>query len=1205
MKNRKIAKSALGVLLAGCMVMGSVPVSTGVRTYAGTTEGAAESVSNPLTTKWNEAEIGTHTDKGSYTYDKEAQKISIAGSGTKFDKDSAKDDLYYAFFNAKGTITVTTKVQLSEDSAGGQAGIIARNDTESTSPSAALYADSNKGQIRYGYHTETSGGASQVNSDVTVKSDTIYLKLEISEGQATYHVASTADYSDEKVKTQSIAGLKANEIGFFATAGVNAVFTDTKITSENTEDGITTKKVIWDSATGERIPSFTNSAEYGGTYTDAVQFSQEADGNVLKMTAVADESDKGTIRNNKNMDYMLFPQTTENDTISAQVRLSSMSKSTDKVGLFIGQFAFEAPNVRFSTLQFSKNMAAYPHYVNSAQAAGTSGDPKIGNLQMDTDYIMEYAKTADGPIVTFKDASGNVLGTTEELQDWSNYSPSLQPGSAVSYGLAFAGVTAEISNITITDASGYVVYDQNDYYIAKGVAPVVATIDSAAVSQDRDSIDLTWTASAGEGNTAYVVLVSKDGGEYKTAGISKTTSFSYQPDGDGTYQFRIYGKAGDINSATEAKESEKIAYVTPLAQPQLSAAGEDSAVELSWENVEQADQYLLYRAETKDGTYTQIETFAGDTLQYKDSDVTNEQPYYYYLTAVNTETKNTSNPSEIQQVLPTKGHTGKYVCEDGAAKFTVTSKSNDTVLTDQASVAGTIDTAGTLSLEVNGQITATKQVNADSPFSFSIPLSQTRNDVNLYLTDEQGKTTRKTFNFVRLEHYDMLVDAAFTGDDGTLVNGVPCYATVGAAVKAVPSDNQKQVTIFIKNGQYQERVVVTSPYISLIGEDSIGTHIYASEAVADKSAATMWDRNCMYVDSTATGFTMENLTVENSYPYKNGTDEQADALCIVADQTICINVRLVSFQDTLLTDSRVKDETGNYAVTRQYFDKCYITGNVDFIYGAGTSVFHDCDIVARYTQYKADGCFSAARTYATTPIGFVFDSCRFMAEEGCTAGSYRLARPWGADASETFINCYMGSVIQDTGYGDMSGNSYQNARYAEYQTYGPEFVVNNDRPQLSSVQAEAYQAATVFGDFAYEKVLSGLYAKASQQDPETDPAKEKTTESGEEKSSEAETNSKKSEEQTAESKTAESQTAESQTTQEQSSKDVANDGSQSATDSTAGTLEESTVTTTVTAESPATGDRCDLAMWICALCLAMSAMVMTESFRKKKSISQK
>ena len=72
----------------------------------------------------------------------------------------------------------------------------------------------------------------------------------------------------------------------------------------------------------------------------------------------------------------------------------------------------------------------------------------------------------------------------------------------------------------------------------------------------------------------------------------------------------------------------------------------------------------------------------------------------------------------------------------------------------------------------------------------------------------------------------------------------------------------------------------------------------------------------------------------------------------MADQTACINVRLIGYQDTLLTDTRTKDENGNYAVTRQYFNKCYITGNVDFIYGAGTSVFEDCDIVARYTEYN-------------------------------------------------------------------------------------------------------------------------------------------------------------------------------------------------------------------------------------------------------------
>ena len=44
--------------------------------------------------------------------------------------------------------------------------------------------------------------------------------------------------------------------------------------------------------------------------------------------------------------------------------------------------------------------------------------------------------------------------------------------------------------------------------------------------------------------------------------------------------------------------------------------------------------------------------------------------------------------------------------------------------------------------------------------------------------------------------------------------------------------------------------------------------------------------------------------------------------------------------------------------------------------------FEDCDIVARYTAYKSDGCYTAPRTYASTDYGMVFNECRFTAEEG-------------------------------------------------------------------------------------------------------------------------------------------------------------------------------------------------------------------------------
>lgn len=255
----------------------------------------------------------------------------------------------------------------------------------------------------------------------------------------------------------------------------------------------------------------------------------------------------------------------------------------------------------------------------------------------------------------------------------------------------------------------------------------------------------------------------------------------------------------------------------------------------------------------------------------------------------------------------------------------------------------------------------------------------------------------------------------------------------------------------------------------------------------------MWDRNAMYVDSKADGFTAENLTIENSYKYTNGNDQQADALCIVADKTACVNVRLVGYQDTLLTDSRVKGADGNYEVTRQYFSKCYITGNVDFIYGAGTSYFDDCDIVARYTEYKADGCFTAGRTYASTDYGYVFNNCRFLAEDKVLDDSYRMARPWGKDDSTTFINCYLGRAIVDLGYGDMSGNSYKNARFAEYGSYGPGYVLNSDRPLLTSIQAEGYTLKNVLGDYDAANMVKSMYGVkiAEAENPSETPSEEK------------------------------------------------------------------------------------------------------------------
>ncbi|MDO5560013.1 MAG: pectinesterase family protein [Oscillospiraceae bacterium] len=334
------------------------------------------------------------------------------------------------------------------------------------------------------------------------------------------------------------------------------------------------------------------------------------------------------------------------------------------------------------------------------------------------------------------------------------------------------------------------------------------------------------------------------------------------------------------------------------------------------------------------------------------------------------------------------------------------------------------------------------------------------------------------------DNADIIADCTFSGADGQNVNGVPVYRTVQAAINAAHEND----TVFVKKGNYNERVTVSKANITVVGEDSQNTRIYYS--VASKDVSSMYDRNCMKIESSATGFTLANITVENTYPYTNGSDEQADAVCVRADCAVFACVRFVGFQDTLLADSG-----SSSAIARQYYYKCYITGNVDFIYGRARAFFDECDIVGRYTQYKKDGCFCAPRTSLENQYGFVFNKCNFKGENGVAQKSYRLGRPWGADASMTFLKCYMDASVKDECYSDMGDNLYVNARFSEYNSYGSGAAVNSTRPQLNDSQAAMYTIDNVFKagvstSFDYKSKLDAL-----TQQPQATTVSQTTTQS--------------------------------------------------------------------------------------------------------------
>ena len=96
---------------------------------------------------------------------------------------------------------------------------------------------------------------------------------------------------------------------------------------------------------------------------------------------------------------------------------------------------------------------------------------------------------------------------------------------------------------------------------------------------------------------------------------------------------------------------------------------------------------------------------------------------------------------------------------------------------------------------------------------------------------------------------------------------------------------------------------------------------------------------------------MANEFVEGTF---NGSGEQAVAVSNQADKSVFVNCKLIGNQDTLLTEAPgvTIDENNplppvsQLKKTRQYYYKCEIQGDVDFIFGRAQAVFDDCDIVS-------------------------------------------------------------------------------------------------------------------------------------------------------------------------------------------------------------------------------------------------------------------
>lgn len=289
--------------------------------------------------------------------------------------------------------------------------------------------------------------------------------------------------------------------------------------------------------------------------------------------------------------------------------------------------------------------------------------------------------------------------------------------------------------------------------------------------------------------------------------------------------------------------------------------------------------------------------------------------------------------------------------------------------------------------------------------------------------------------------YDIVVDRNGTGD----------YRNIQEALDNVRAfDPKGQVTIFIRNGAYKEKLVLHTHLnnVKLIGEDKFKTIInYDDHANIDK----MGTFNTYTFLIRGNDIIIENLTIENSAAQLG----QAVACHIEGDRVIFRNCRFLGNQDTIYTGR---------ADCRQYFENCYIEGTTDFIFGPSTAWFEKCEIFCKKNSY-----ITAASTPENTKYGYIFNNCDLKLSEG--VNEMYLGRPWRAFAMTLFMNCNLPEGIKPEGWHNWGKeDNEKTARYMEYNNQGKGANTSN---RVKWVKILNQKAAA---EYTLQNVMSGCDA---------------------------------------------------------------------------------------------------------------------------------
>ncbi|MDM1292705.1 pectin esterase [Sphingobacterium sp. N143] len=328
--------------------------------------------------------------------------------------------------------------------------------------------------------------------------------------------------------------------------------------------------------------------------------------------------------------------------------------------------------------------------------------------------------------------------------------------------------------------------------------------------------------------------------------------------------------------------------------------------------------------------------------------------------------------------------------------------------------------------------------------------------------------------------YDAVVATDASGD----------FRSIQQAVDQAPQHRQKPYLIYVKNGHYNEVVVIpqAKSFIHLIGQDKQRTIIhyklnvqalpkpdskwYKTDTAAWKFSvhnpqAPVYRFPGSVVTVQGDDFYAENISFINDWGLEQQSGPQSLAMCIQADRAAFNNCIFRSFQDTWMTSTRKPND-------RLYVYNCWIEGAVDYFYGGGNAY------VEHSTLYNVrSGSIMVAPSHKEeTKWGYVFNHCIIDGNQAAADGKIKLGRPWHHRPKTVFLHTKMKIPVAAEGWTDMGGIPSIFADYKSIDATGRTIDIHARKTHYKNRNNETGVSKAVLSDveaasYTYDQVILG------------------------------------------------------------------------------------------------------------------------------------